>query len=63
MTPLQYEEVDNEIYVASARGVEADWYKNILINPNVHIRIQRREFEAVAETVTDPVRIADFIEL
>jgi deazaflavin-dependent oxidoreductase (nitroreductase family) len=62
-TPLQYEEADGNFYVASARGAEADWYKNILANPKVHLRIRDREFEAMAEPVTDPAGIADFIEL
>ena len=31
-TPLQYEEVDGQYRIASARGTEADWYRNILAN-------------------------------
>ena len=62
-TPLQYEDVDGNFYVASARGAEADWYRNILANPDVRIQIRDREFEAMAEPVTDPAGIADFIEL
>jgi deazaflavin-dependent oxidoreductase (nitroreductase family) len=63
MTPLQYEEVDGEYYIASARGRDADWFKNLCANPKVHVQIRDLEFDAVAEPVTDPVRIADFIEL
>jgi len=63
VTPLQFEEIDGDYYIASARGQAADWFKNIQANPNVHVQIQEREFDAVAEPVTDPVRIADFIEL
>ena len=63
ITPLQYEVVENVIYIASARGQEADWFKNILANPYVHVQMRDREFDAVAEPVTDPLRIADFIEL
>ena len=62
-TPLQFEEVDGDYYIASARGQEADWFKNIQASPNVHVQIREREFDAVAEPVTDPIRIADFIEL
>jgi len=61
VTPLQFEEVDGEYYIASARGQVADWFKNIQANPNVHVQIREREFDAVAEPVTDPIRIADFI--
>jgi deazaflavin-dependent oxidoreductase (nitroreductase family) len=62
-TPLQFEEVGGDYYIASARGSDADWFKNIQANPKVHVQIRDREFDALAEPVTDPVRIADFIEL
>ncbi len=63
ITPLQYEEVNGCYCIASARGAEADWYKNVLVNPSVHVQVRDREFDAIAEPVTDPARIADFIEL
>lgn len=62
VTPLQYEEMDGCIYVASARGTKADWYRNIVANPKVNIRVRTRQFDGAAETVTDPGRIADFLE-
>ena len=62
-TPLQFEEVDGTYYIASARGQAADWFKNICANPKVHFQIQEREFDALAEPITDPARIADFLEL
>jgi len=63
VTPLQYEEVDNIIYVAAALGQKADWFRNILANPHVEVRVKSRRFQGVAEPITDPVRIADFLEL
>jgi len=63
VTPLQFEQVDGDLYIASARGQQADWFKNILVDPSVHVQLGAREFEAIAESVTDPMRIADFIEL
>jgi len=63
ITPLQYEEVDGVYYVASARGSEADWFKNIQACPHVRVQIGEREFDAAAEAVSDPARVADFIEL
>ena len=62
-TPLQYEEVNGDYYIASARGSDADWIKNIRVNPKVRVQIRNHEFDATAEPVTDPIRIADFIEL
>jgi deazaflavin-dependent oxidoreductase (nitroreductase family) len=63
VTPLQYEEVGGVIYLASARGLEADWVKNIQANPRVQIRVKERRFDGLAEVCTDPERIADFLEM
>ncbi len=62
-TPLQYEEVDGAYCLGSARGQHADWFQNILANPQVEIQVRSRRYKAVAEAVTDPARIADFLAL
>lgn len=61
--PVQYEEIDGEIYVGSARGKEADWFRNILANPEVKVQVGRRHFVGIAKPVTDPIVIADFLEI
>lgn len=63
VTPLQYEEVDGAFYVASARGPAADWFRNVVANSHVTVQIRTNQFEGLAEPVTDPCRIADFLEL
>jgi deazaflavin-dependent oxidoreductase (nitroreductase family) len=63
VTPLQYEEIEGIYYVGSARGARADWYRNIQANPQVEVQICQRRFHAVAEPVSDPTRIADFLTL
>jgi len=63
ITPLQYEEVGNQIVVASGRGTRADWYRNIVADPNVEVRVRRKRFAGVAVTSTDPAEIASFLEL
>jgi deazaflavin-dependent oxidoreductase (nitroreductase family) len=62
-TPLQYEAVDGVYYVASARGVQADWYRNLVAHPQVNVQLRDQHFSARAEPMTDPGRIADFLEL
>jgi hypothetical protein len=62
-TPLQYEQIDGDFYLGSALGQEADWFKNILANPQVEVRVKSKRFRGVAETITDPVLIADFLEV
>ena len=61
-TPLQYEEIDGLVYIASARGQQADWFLNLQANPHVQVRVGERQFDALAEPITDPIRIADFLE-
>ena len=63
VTPLQYEEIDGLYYLGSARGTHADWYRNILINPQVEFQIREKKFTGSAEAVTDVGRIADFLAL
>jgi deazaflavin-dependent oxidoreductase (nitroreductase family) len=63
VTPLQYEEIDGAFYLGSSRGQKADWFRNIQANPHVEIRVKSRRLRGVAEAVTDPVRVADFLAL
>jgi deazaflavin-dependent oxidoreductase (nitroreductase family) len=62
-TPLQYEQIDGDFYLGSALGQKADWFKNILANPQVEVRVKSRRFHGLAETITDPVQIANFLAL
>lgn len=63
VTPLQYEEIDGLYYIGSARGAQADWFRNLQANPQVEVQIGQRRFSGTAEAVTDAARIADFLEL
>lgn len=63
VTPLQYEEDQGLFYIGSARGVYADWYLNIQACPEVEVQVKERRFRAVAEPVSDPQRVADFLEI
>ena len=62
VTPLQYEKVDGAYCVGAGRGPRSDWFRNLQANPRVHVRVGRCEFDCVAEIVTDPERVADFLE-
>jgi len=62
ITPLQYEEIEGHFFLGSARGTKADWYRNIEADGRVEVQVKSHHFRGVAETVTDPVRIADFLE-
>ena len=62
-TPLQYQEVDGVYYVGSARGIQADWCRNILANPCVEVQAGQEHFVGQAEVISDPAKIADFFQL
>ena len=62
-TPLQFEQVEGVYYVASARGVKADWYRNLVACPKVDVQIGDVRFSTLAELMNDPGPIADFLEL
>ncbi len=32
ITPLQYEEIEGEYFLGSARGTKADWYRNLQVD-------------------------------
>ena len=61
VTPLQYEEINNKIYLGSAFGKKSDWVKNILANPNVEVQIKSQKFTGYAEVIGDSVKIIDFL--
>ena len=63
ITPLQYEEIDGKYCLGSARGTKADWYRNLTADPRVEVRVKSKKFCGLAELVTDPVRIANFLEI
>lgn len=63
VTPLQYEEIAGKYYLGAARGLKADWVRNIQTNPQVEVRVKSSNFQGQAEVVTDPCRIADFVEV
>ena len=62
VTPLQYEEINGDIFVASVFGDRADWFRNIEADPRVEVRVRARRFAGIAEPITDPIRVADFLE-
>ena len=63
VTPLQYEEVDGAFYVGSIRGTRADWFRNLVADPVVEVRVKSRRFRGRAEAITNADGVTDFLEL
>jgi len=62
-TPLQYELENGAVYVASARGCQADWVRNILVDSNVEVELEVLCFHAQAQVITDSTKISEFLEM
>jgi deazaflavin-dependent oxidoreductase (nitroreductase family) len=62
VTPLLYDEIDGIIYVGSARGEKADWYRNLQANPNVEVTVGSRRLRGYADSINDPLQVANFLE-
>jgi deazaflavin-dependent oxidoreductase (nitroreductase family) len=63
VTPLQFEVISENYYLGAARGLKADWVRNIQTFPQVEIRAGSKQFKGTAEVVTDASRFADFMEV
>jgi deazaflavin-dependent oxidoreductase (nitroreductase family) len=61
VSALQYEDFKGEHCISVPRGSNADWFRNILADPWVDAHVKGRKYHALAEPVTDAIRIADFL--
>ncbi len=53
-TPVGYWETDGTFYVIAGSGTHADWYRNLVAEPEVKIQVGRRRLRAIASPLTDP---------
>ncbi|MBI5353502.1 MAG: nitroreductase family deazaflavin-dependent oxidoreductase [Chloroflexi bacterium] len=63
VTPLQYEMIGSDYYLGAARGVKADWVRNIQTDPHVEVRVGSKRIQGTAEVITDSSKFADFMEV
>ena len=52
-TPVNYEIIDGDVYCTAGFGPMADWYRNILKNPQVEIWLPDSWWAGVAEDVSE----------
>jgi deazaflavin-dependent oxidoreductase (nitroreductase family) len=53
-TALTFQPLDDRYLVLAGMGVGSDWYRNLLAEPRVRVRIGAQTFPATAEPVLDP---------
>ena len=51
-TPVNYAQVDGEVYCTAGFGAGSDWYKNIIANPAVEVWLPDGWWAGVAEDIT-----------
>jgi len=52
-TPVNYAEIDGDVYVTAGFGKMTDWYRNIMANPCIEFWLPDGRWQAVAEDVSD----------
>lgn len=55
-TPLNYAQIDGDIYCTAAFGSVSDWYRNVLANPHVEIWLPGESWAGTVEDVSDDPR-------
>ena len=53
-TPVNYWEAGGVFYVIAGSGTHADWYRNLVAQPEVEVQVGRRHLRAIASPLTDP---------
>jgi deazaflavin-dependent oxidoreductase (nitroreductase family) len=53
LTPVNYATVDGEIYCTAGFGSISDWYRNMLVNPDIELWLPEGKRKAHAEDISD----------
>lgn len=56
LTPVNYAMVEGEIYCPAGFGSSSDWYRNILVNPQIDIWLPEGKRMVCAEDISDSPR-------
>ena len=56
LTPLNYTEIEGEVYCVAGFGGIADWYRNLMANPQVEVWLPDGRWVGVAQDASDDSR-------
>ena len=56
LTPVNYAIVEGEIYCTAGFGPVSDWYRNMLVNPQIELWLPEGKRSACAEDISDSAR-------
>ncbi len=61
LTPVNFAEEDGDVYITAGFGSQADWYRNILANPEVEVWLADGWWAGVAHDVSNAPRRVDLL--
>jgi deazaflavin-dependent oxidoreductase (nitroreductase family) len=53
-SPVNYALIDGELYCTAGFGKISDWYRNLMVHPNVEVWLPEGWWDGTTEEVTDP---------
>jgi hypothetical protein len=56
LTPVNYAIVEGEIYCTAGFGPVSDWYRNMLVNPQIELWLPEGKRTACAQDISDSLR-------
>jgi len=62
-TPVWFVDQKNRIYLLPVKGSDTNWYKNIRINPNMTLTVDKRSLQVKAKPIEEPERVKEVIKL
>ena len=62
-TPLQYEEHGDMYYIGAARGMAADWLRNLQAEPNAQVQIADKSIAVRGEVIFDVQDIVAYLQM
>ena len=60
--PIWFVYEDDKLYLLPVHGSDTQWYKNVLVNPNMTIRAGKAHADFTAVPITAPATVASVVE-
>jgi len=62
-TPVWFVDQKNKIYLLPVKGTDTNWYKNIKINPNMTLTVDKKALQVKAKPMDESDRVKDVVNL
>ena len=62
-TPVWFVDQKDKIYLLPVKGSDTNWYKNIRVNPNMTLTVDKKSLQVKAKPIDEPNRVKEIINL